>query len=221
MQLEDFKKHFILERIELKPADLGRILSIVDFGNVNHWFEDDRMDHLGAALLSEQKLVIDLEKLKEFCDVVSHDARFYYGHDPINEGSMHFIRAARDIFGKHRVITKPIQRVRHHLSDLELSSNTRQTHRDGDGTYIYLPKCNFDVEISIDAVRLMKNYDTLCLFSSDADFVHLAGYLRKQGKKVVLVKGGHIVRQWRDVTHSVINAQVIKEYITNIKQKPG
>ncbi|MFH0928136.1 MAG: NYN domain-containing protein, partial [bacterium] len=98
---------------------------------------------------------------------------------------------------------------------------TRETKTDGGGKYIRIPKCNFDVEIAVDSVRLMDNYDTLCLFSSDADFLNLIQYLRKRGKKIILVKGGHVVHQLMEASELVINAQNIKEYISVIKQKPG
>jgi uncharacterized LabA/DUF88 family protein len=78
---------------------------------------------------------------------------------------------------------------------------------------LYIPKCNFDVEISVDAIKLIEYYDTLCLFSGDADFVHLARFLK--GK-------GNIIHQLMEVCDLVINAQEIKKHITTIKkQKPG
>lgn len=221
MDLQDLRQQYVLERLGVNPENFGRVISFVDFGNVNHWFEEDRQDHLGNALMRNQKLSIDLKKLKDFTDFISGDARFYYGHDGQNKGSLDFIRIARDSFGKHRVITKQMQMVRHHLANEELTLNTRRTGMDGDGIFIRIPKCNFDVEIAVDAVRLLDRYDTLCLFSSDADFVHLINYLKKKGKKVILIKGGHVVHQLKEVSNLVVSAQNIKEYIAVIKQKPG
>lgn len=147
--------------------------------------------------------------------------RFYYGHDAANPKSLGFIRAARDIYGKHCVATKQMQKIRHYLTDEERTSNTRTTKEDGDGTYIHIPKCNFDVEISVDAIRFADHYDTLCLFSSDADFVYLARYLKGRGKKFILIKGGHVVHQLKEVSDLVISAQAIKRDISAIKQKLG
>ena len=221
MDLQDLRKLYIIERLGIKLEDFGRAISFVDFGNVNHWFEEDRQDHLGNALADDQKLSVDLAKLKQFTDLISGDTRFYYGHDGQSQGSLDFIRVARDLFGKHRVITKQVQKVRHHLSNAELTLNTRQTSTDGDGIFIRIPKCNFDVEIAIDAVRLMDKFDTVCLFSGDADFVPLIHYLKQKGKRIILIKGGHIVRQLKEASNMVISAQNIKEYIADIKQKPG
>lgn len=90
---------------------------------------------------------------------------------------------------------------------------------DNEGEFIYLPKCNFDVEICVDAIRLMNKYDTFCLFSSDADFVRLMMFLRNNRKKVILIKGGHVQYSLKANSSKVINAQDIKKYIVSIKQK--
>lgn len=146
----------------------------------------------------------------------------YYGNDPAKEKSLWFIQKAQSIFGKHCVFTKPIQQVRHYLeTEVEHDANTRALHHDADGDYVLLPKCNFDVEISVDAMKTLGGYDTICLLSGDADFVYLLRYLRQKGKKVILIKAGHVVHQLKEVAHLVVNAQDIKKYIADIKQKPG
>ena len=59
-------------------------------------------------------------------------------------------------------------------------------------------KADFDVEISIDAISWMKNYDSFVLFSGDSDFVYLLKYLKKRGKKViVLSRRGHVANELR------------------------
>ena len=45
-----------------------------------------------------------------------------------------------------------------------------------------------------------------------------AAGLRSENMK--LRKAGHVVHQLKEVAHLVVNAQDIKKYITNIKQKP-
>lgn len=124
------------------------------------------------------------------------------------------------------MFTKRIQFIRHHLKQEELGTNTRTMFADAEGAFVKLPKCNFDVEITVDAIRRMNGYDTLVLMSSDADFVALSRYLRTKNKKVILIKGGHITSALRDAADLVVNAQKIKKYITvlkknGIKQKPG
>lgn len=221
MDLEQFKQQYVRQELGISE-DFGRILPFVDFGNVNYWFDEDRQTHEHVALTESEKLYVDIEKLRDFLAWFSGNARFYYGHDPAREPSMHFIHKCQFSFGKHRVFTKPIQKIRHYLeTQIEQRLNTRALHHDMDGDYVLLPKCNFDVEISIDAVKIIKGYDTICLLSGDADFVYLLRYLKQIGKKIILIKGGHVVTQLKDAANLVINAQDIKKYIASVKQKPG
>ena len=220
MDLQEFKKQFIRDELGV-TEDYGSIFTFIDFGNVNKWFQDDRQDSDNKLLPEDTTLNVDLEKINDFLKIFSNDIRFYYGHDPENIGSMSFLRKTKYVFGKNKVFTKPIQWVRHHLSSDEVSTTTRQLFNDIDGSYIRLPKCNFDVEMSVDALKLLKKYNTFCLLSGDADFVYLNSYLKSKGKKIILIKGGHVTRQLRKSAHLVINAQDIKKHIAVKKQKPG
>lgn len=221
MDLREFKIQNIKSMLGISTEQFPRILAFIDFANVNHWFDDDQYDLDGRALVSDQRIEIKLEKLKEFLDCFVEDARFYYGHDPANSGSLAFIGAAKHIFGKHRVFTKRIQQVRHDLTPADSVSNTRLIHSDDQGNFVLIPKCNFDVEISVDALRLADTYDTICLLSSDADFAALIRYLKKQAKKVMLIKGGRIDSSLGKLLDLKINASQIKSHVTQIKQKPG
>lgn len=223
VNLVDFKKEYIVGTELGIDASFGRILTVVDFGNVNYWFDEDRQDADNKALAEDEKFRIKLPGLAEFTSFLGEHARFYYGHDAQKDHSLGFITAARHVFGKRAVFTKPIQKVRHHLSPEEVESNKRVTFLDKEGVYVQLPKCNFDVEISVDSIRLMEEYDTLALFSGDADFISLIRYLKKRGKKVILFKVGFITLDLRTAVDKVINAQNIKKHIAEVvkKQKPG
>lgn len=48
-------------------------------------------------------------------------------------------------------------------------------------------KCNFDVELTIDAVDQIANYDIFVLASGDGDFIRLVKYMRGRGKTVYVV----------------------------------
>lgn len=220
MDLSEFKKKHIRESLGIND-DFGIIYTFIDFANVNHWFEDDWYDFDGSALEKSEKLAIDIEKLKDFVALFSDDIRFYYGLDNENAGSFRFIRKARYVFGKRRVFTKPIQKVRHYLIEGELSVNTRTIRTDKEGTFVLLPKCNFDVEICVDAIKTADGYKTFCLFSGDADFVHLARFLKSKGKNVILVKSGYILHSLRRIADTVVSAQDIKQYITVKRAKPS
>ena len=221
MNLDEFKKEYISGQELGIDSSFGKILTIIDFGNVDYWFEDDRQDADNKPIKEDERLSINLDKLRDFILLFSDHIRFYYGHDPRNK-SLNFIGAAKHIFGKRRVFTKQIQKIRHHLKESELPLNTREVFQDGEGVYIQIPKCNFDVEIAVDAIRLKDNYDTLALFSSDADFISLIRYLRNNRKKVILFKGGHITSDLKREVDKVVNAQNIKRHIVQIKKrKPG
>lgn len=221
MEWLEFKDKYITENLGI-DKEFGEILSFIDFGNVNYWFSEDTQDNDNNPLKDDQRIGISVEKLKDFCSIFSKDIRFYYGHDQGNESSIRFIVANRYIFGKPRVFTKRIQKVRHYLTDEEIQSNTRNVFSDKRGKYVFLPKCNFDVEITVDAIRLMKSYNTIALFSGDADFVSLLTFLKNNEKKIILFKHGNITNDLRRISDKVISAQDIKNYITRIeKQKPG
>lgn len=142
-------------------------------------------------------------------------------NDTDNQKSLSFLMALKKIYGKHRVFTKPIQKIKHYLNEQEIINNTRTLQHDKGGDFIRIPKCNFDVEICVDAIKLIEKYKTFCIFSSDADFVHLARFLKNKGKKIILVKGGHVHHSLRQIADLVISAQEIKRHITIKKQKPG
>ena len=84
MDLIGLKKYVIEQELEI-DSSYGRILTVIDFGNVDYWFEEDRQDADNKALADDEKLAIDLEKLKEFTSLFSNHVRFYYGHDPQND----------------------------------------------------------------------------------------------------------------------------------------
>jgi uncharacterized LabA/DUF88 family protein len=48
-------------------------------------------------------------------------------------------------------------------------------------------KCNFDVEITIDAIDQINNYDEFILCSGDGDFVKLIKYLKGHKKRTVVI----------------------------------
>lgn len=218
MDLTDFKQQIIRKKLNIDESGFGKVLSIVDFGNVDHWFEEDRMDFDGSNIGDNEKFVIGIKMLFDFLNCFSSKSRFYFGYDPNKSKSLGFIAVAEGVFGNREVITKPIQFIKHYIKEDEVI--TREINQNKDGNYILIPKCNFDVEISIDAVRLAKGYDSICLLSGDSDFMALAQYLKSNlDKKVILIKSGFIKSKFYNLVDLVINAQDIKQYIVVKKQK--
>lgn len=73
----------------------------------------------------------------------------------------------------------------------------------------------------MDAIRLLKKYDTFCLFSGDSDFTYLASYLKKLKKKFIVIASGQVFHTLKELADLYINAQDIKGLITSIKENPA
>ena len=195
-----------------------KIYTFIDFGNVDYWYERDQYNWDAKSLEPGQKLVVDIGSLALFAQRFSLHKRFYYGLDPQKPKSIRIISKAREYFDK--TITKPIQKIRHYLNIEEEHKTTRKIDEDVRGKFVYIPKCNFDTEICVDAIRFINKYDTFCLFSSDADFAYLLDYLKRNGKMIILVKSGFVQSALLKQADLVVSAQDIKKEITIIKQKP-
>jgi uncharacterized LabA/DUF88 family protein len=196
--------------------DFGRILTIVDFGNVTYWYHKDRVGIDAAPLKDDQHLMVDLEKLYSFVKLFSYQARFYYGWHPRLARSQHIVIKADKIgFIKN---TKRVQYIKRYLEQGESVKGGSVTLNDNAGSYIEIPKCNFDVEITLDAVRLMKDYDTLCLFSGDSDFARLAQYLKRHRRKIIVVASGRVYHELKKAADLYVNAQHIKAHIAAVKE---
>jgi len=218
MDIQDLKKNFIKDELQI-TEEYGKVFAFIDFSNVNKWFENDDRDLENELLVEGKKVSIYLEGLKSFVDIFSERTRIYYGENPQNEKSLNFTHAMRKIFGKRDVMTKDIQKIKHYFETNE-DTPEKYVETDADGKkFIEIRKSNFDVEISVDALKMFEHYNTFCIFSGDADFVYLNNYLKKKGKKIIIVKGGHILSKFRTSADIVINAQDIKKYITKIEDK--
>ena len=62
--------------------------------------------------------------------------------------------------------------------------------RDLQEFYGGLKKADWDVGITIDAVRIAQSCDAIVLASGDGDFIQLAEYLKNQGKRVEVIAFG-------------------------------
>ncbi len=205
-----------LKTLGIDKEKFGRIFCFVDYGNVNYWYEKDRFNWDGDSLTEKQKLIVDIEKLSSFISEFSEQKRFYYGWNPRAKTNWHIvIKAEKCGFIKN---TKPMQFIKHYIGTGIVSRDGRSTKKDSNGTYIEIPKSNFDVEISVDAIRCMGKYDTFCLFSGDSDFTYLANYLKKHKKKFIVVASGQVFHTLKELADLYINAQSIKEAIAAVKE---
>lgn len=77
-----------------------------------------------------------------------------------------------------------------------------------------LRKANFDVEITVDALRRIEYYQTIVLFSGDSDFAYLLNHLRKKGKTIIVVSlRYHVSRELIEKSDYYFDLRKIKEII--------
>ena len=62
--------------------------------------------------------------------------------------------------------------------------------RDLQEYYDGLKKADWDVGITVDAIRISSSVDTIVLASGDGDFIQLVEYLENQGKRVEVIAFG-------------------------------
>lgn len=130
----------------------------------------------------------DYEKLKAYLkkEFTPSDIKiFYYSAYPAH-GTRDY-----DLEGKHRFFTflkkglgfivrkKPLKRI--------------QTESEA-GEYI-MEKGDMDVEVSMDVMGHITNYDIAVFFTGDSDFLALISYLREKGKSVYVYSSANNISQ--------------------------
>jgi uncharacterized LabA/DUF88 family protein len=164
-----------------KKVDFGRVYVFVDFGNVRPWAKELWPDENKYRISRE----IDISKLAEIIGWIFPVKKFfYYGryveHPSLPREHQENKRYRNSIFRLKKAKKSGFQVV-----DKEIKMIP---HYDDSGKFIKkIPKCNFDVEITMDMLIKAEKYDTVMLFSGDSDFGGLLNYLKSKGKKVVVV----------------------------------
>ena len=116
MDLSDLKNQFVREEYGIS-AGYGKIFSFIDFSNVNKWFDKDNQDWNSKLIESDERITIDIEKLKIFSDIFSEKTKVYYGEDPKNNGSINFTNALRIVFDGKNIVTKDLQKIKHYFAN--------------------------------------------------------------------------------------------------------
>jgi uncharacterized LabA/DUF88 family protein len=79
-------------------------------------------------------------------------------------------------------------------------------------------KANFDVEIALDAIKMIDTFDTLVLFSGDSDFDYLIKILKGKNKKVIIISTkNHIAKELVTSTDRYIDLKKIRFLIDRKK----
>lgn len=162
-------------------ADFGRVYAFIDFGNVRPWAKELWLEENKFRICQE----IDIVRLAGIINWVSPVKKlFYYGHYSKNEN----FPEKHENNNKYRVSAFRLDKARKSGFEVKTKNIKMIPHYDDSGKFINkLPKCNFDVEITMDMIIKAEKYDTIMLFSGDSDFGELLDYLKSKGKKVVVI----------------------------------
>lgn len=159
-----------------------RAIVIIDFGNVDKW----------TVNLGWRVGIQELARLTKYFSYGSQARRrFYYGSDyGPNERSKTLSLWSSGILNRAKmnrlgVVTKRVKYIH---------DSSRKNH--------YEKKCDLDVEMTVDLIRMRDEYDHIILFSGDGDIVYALRYLKDEFGKNSYVFGarGHVGREVVDAT---------------------
>jgi len=154
------------ERFRLKLR--GGALVCIDWANVYGWQKKLRWSIDASKLIEYFKTYPAIKRIK-----------FYFGTD-ITQESEDFInflkRLENHVF---RVVTKNVKYI-----PVEIISNGTEKISFGNQRR---RKCDFDVEITRDALNNTNDFQTFILVSGDGDYAPLIDDLINKGKKTILI----------------------------------
>jgi len=164
-----------MNQIEIKKfldsyADkLSRTIVIVDFSNVEKWKES-----LGWKIGIQELAALS----RHFSKGDTELRRFYYGSDFGNNAksmtlslwSGRIIERAK--MNRFEIVTKRVK----YIHDNKNASG-------------FTKKCDLDVEMTVDLIRLKDKYDHVVFFSGDGDPMYALSYLKNDFGKTVCVLG--------------------------------
>ncbi len=151
-------------------------------------------------LYSQQTLgwKVDFQKLKQYfakeCDLKG--IHFYTGSVGANDKQQKFLEKLK--YYGYQVTAKEVKRIR-------VSRNTFEW------------KGNLDVELTIDVIKNLNNFDTLVLLSGDSDFAPLLDTVKQAGKRaIVMSTKGHVSKELLERS-KYINLKKLKDEIAYFK----
>ena len=84
---------------------------------------------------------------------------------------------------------------------------------------VYEWKGDFDVELTMDVMDNIKEFDTAILLSGDSDFAPVVNRMKKNNKKVIIMSAkSHVSRELIQVSDKYINLKKLRDKI-ELKQK--
>jgi len=159
----------------------GKAVVFIDWANVHGWEKSLRQN------IDPQKLFSYLIGYKDVKDI-----RLYFGTDT-HEKSIEFLRTSSKI--GYQVVTKPVKYI--------LAGQIGEQK-------IQLRKCDFDMEVCIDAHRLLnEGFESFIFFTGDGDYAPLYQMLMGLRKQVIVIyTSGHLGREIWDINKGLFKAQL-------------
>jgi uncharacterized LabA/DUF88 family protein len=201
MELHELKTHFFM----FDPESYGRIFAFIDFGNVRPWAKDLWAEENKYRITIE----VDIAKLSDLCSwVKSKKQFFYYGYFPQSE-------SANGDETKYRNSIFRIDKARKCGFSVQTKEIKMIPQYDEQGKFKgKFPKCNFDVEMTMDMITKIDTYDTTMLFSGDSDFGGLLQYLKSKGKRVVIISTrNRMSKELQGVADLFIPAETLEGFL--------
>lgn len=139
--------------------------------------------------LKKEGWQIDWEKFKPYFENIFDSPKFFYYEGVPSKGQyfdLHprpkytlsdFIEAKKKKLNYFKFLRQLSFKVRH--------KPVKRVYDDTSGQYRH--KCNFDVELTIDALDGLDSYDVFVLMSGDGDFIKLVKHLKGKNKKTVVI----------------------------------
>ena len=168
-----------------------RNIVIVDFANVDKWQESLGWP-IGIKKLSQ--LIKHFSYGKQFL------RRFYYGEDygpkdkntKLMSWSETMLNAAK--YNGFEIVSKRVKYIPDHKYETG-----------------FIKKCNLDIEMALDLIKEVANYDKVILFSGDGDMACVIKYLNKVYSKEFYVFGarGHIGKEIVDANREGIINKIL------------
>ena len=153
----------------------------IDWANVYGWTK---------SLKQEVNPVKLFEYLRSYNEIKG--IRLYFGRDD-HPKSEEFLRSVEQV--GYRVVTKPVKYIL--ITEIE-------------GQKIYRRKCDFDMEICIDAHKVLsEEIGSFIFFTGDGDFEPLYRMLIGRGKQVIVVYvAGHLGREIWNMKRGIFKVEL-------------
>lgn len=160
----------------------GKTCVFVDWANVYNWKDELKKK------VDPKKLFTYLKTYPEIKQI-----RFYFGNDTTHPASKDFLKKVKDI--GYQVITKEVKFLK--------------VYNDEGIEFIWKRKCDFDLELGLDALEAAEKYQSFVVFSGDGDYKTLYERLIKRGKQVIVVYvSNHLEREIWQMKKGIFKAEL-------------